>query len=69
MNKTFTFDCVLNERSTQEDVYRGCGIDFLVKQALEGYNSTVLVYGQTGSGKTYTMQGENVRKVGSGIVP
>ena len=27
----------------------------IVKDALEGFNSTVLAYGQTGSGKTYTM--------------
>jgi hypothetical protein len=29
----------------------------MVKQAVEGYHSTIFAYGQTGSGKTYTMEG------------
>nr|GMD29209.1 kinesin-like protein KIN12A [Ipomoea batatas] len=29
----------------------------LVKDALAGYNTSLLAYGQTGSGKTYTLWG------------
>jgi hypothetical protein len=29
----------------------------LVKQVVDGYNSTIFAYGQTGSGKTYSMEG------------
>lgn len=67
--KEYGFDCVLDEKATQEDVYRGCGMDYLVSKALEGYNSTIFLYGQTGSGKTFTMQGESVNDVTDGVIP
>ncbi|XP_065566574.1 kinesin-like protein KIF28P isoform X2 [Artemia franciscana] len=38
----------------------------LVKNALDGYNSTLFAYGQTGSGKSYTVMGYGPNK---GIVP
>lgn len=60
-NKQYSFDCILGDKSKQEDVYKNCGIGYLVKKAVEGYNSSIFVYGQTGSGKTYTMQGEDVK--------
>ncbi|XP_022843523.1 kinesin-like protein KIN-12F isoform X1 [Olea europaea var. sylvestris] len=53
---TYTFDSVLDSKSSQEDVYQLVGTR-LVKDALAGYNTSVLAYGQTGSGKTYTMWG------------
>lgn len=68
-DRTYSFDCVLGEKSSQEEVYKGCGIDYLVTRVLDGYHSTILVYGQTGSGKTFTMQGGNVTEIGDGIVP
>ncbi|XP_022877670.1 kinesin-like protein KIN-12F [Olea europaea var. sylvestris] len=55
-DRTYTFDSVLDSKSSQEDVYQLVGAG-LVKDALAGYNTSILAYGQTGSGKTYTMWG------------
>ncbi|KZV56368.1 hypothetical protein F511_00365 [Dorcoceras hygrometricum] len=54
--RKYTFDSVLDSNSTQEDVYRLIGAP-VVRDALLGYNTTVVAYGKTGSGKTYTMWG------------
>lgn len=54
--KTFTFDRVFDERSTQDEVFQVVGVP-LTRACLEGYNGTIFAYGQTGSGKTFTMQG------------
>ncbi|KAH7861374.1 hypothetical protein Vadar_025328 [Vaccinium darrowii] len=54
--RKFTFDSVLDSKSNQEDVFQLVGVP-LVKNALAGYNTSILAYGQTGSGKTYTMWG------------
>ncbi|XP_074310849.1 kinesin-like protein KIN-12F [Silene latifolia] len=55
-DREFKFDSVLDSNSKQEDVFDLVGLP-LVKDALAGYNASVLSYGQTGSGKTYTMWG------------
>ncbi|XP_047336867.1 kinesin-like protein KIN-12F [Impatiens glandulifera] len=55
-DRNFTFDAVLDSNSKQEDVFNLVGAP-LVKDALAGYNTSVLAYGQTGCGKTYTMWG------------
>ncbi|GMI85232.1 hypothetical protein like AT3G20150 [Hibiscus trionum] len=55
-DRKFTFDSVLDTKSSQEDVFQQIGVP-LVKNALAGYNVSLLSYGQTGSGKTYTMWG------------
>ncbi|XWS09720.1 hypothetical protein CRYUN_Cryun39dG0013400 [Craigia yunnanensis] len=55
-DRKFTFDSVLDSNSNQEDVFQLIGVP-LVKNALAGYNASILSYGQTGSGKTYTMWG------------
>nr|GMD53163.1 kinesin-like protein KIN12A [Ipomoea batatas] len=55
-DKKFTFDSIFDSNSTQEDVFQSVGIP-LVKDALAGYNTSLLAYGQTGSGKTYTLWG------------
>ncbi|CAI9756831.1 unnamed protein product [Fraxinus pennsylvanica] len=55
-DRTYTFDSVLDSKSSQEDAYQLVGAG-LVKEALAGYNTSILAYGQTGSGKTYTMWG------------
>ncbi|KAK4420827.1 Kinesin-like protein KIN-12F [Sesamum alatum] len=54
--KNYTFDSVFDSDSTQGDVYQLVGAP-LVKDALSGYNTSIVAYGQTGSGKTYTMWG------------
>ncbi|KAG5546658.1 hypothetical protein RHGRI_018730 [Rhododendron griersonianum] len=55
-DRKFSFDSVLDSKSNQEDVFQLVGVP-LVKNALAGYNTSILAYGQTGSGKTYTMWG------------
>ncbi|XP_017980721.1 PREDICTED: kinesin-like protein KIN12B [Theobroma cacao] len=55
-DRKFTFDSVLDSNSNQEDVFQLIGVP-LVKNALSGYNTSILSYGQTGSGKSYTMWG------------
>ncbi|PIN26986.1 Kinesin (SMY1 subfamily) [Handroanthus impetiginosus] len=54
--RKYTFDSVFDSDSTQGDVYQLVGAP-LVKDALSGYNTSIVAYGQTGSGKTYTMWG------------
>ncbi|XP_010557512.1 PREDICTED: kinesin-like protein KIN-12F [Tarenaya hassleriana] len=55
-DRQFSFDSVLDSKFNQEDVFQQIGVP-LVRDALSGYNTSVLSYGQTGSGKTYTMWG------------
>ncbi|KAJ1441294.1 P-loop containing nucleoside triphosphate hydrolase [Sesbania bispinosa] len=55
-DRQFTFDEVFDTDSNQEDVFQSVGVP-LVRNALAGYNTSILSYGQSGSGKTYTMWG------------
>ncbi|CAH8261150.1 unnamed protein product [Arabidopsis lyrata] len=55
-DRQFTFDSVLDSNLNQDDVFQQIGVP-LVRDALSGYNTSVLSYGQNGSGKTYTMWG------------
>ncbi|KAJ7960867.1 Kinesin-like protein [Quillaja saponaria] len=55
-DRKFKFDLVFNSNSNQEDIFLSVGVP-LVKNALAGYNTSLLSYGQSGSGKTYTMWG------------
>ncbi|VVA99035.1 unnamed protein product [Arabis nemorensis] len=55
-DRQFTFDSVLDSNLNQDDVFQQIGFP-LVRDALSGYNTSVLSYGQNGSGKTYTMWG------------
>ncbi|GAV87247.1 LOW QUALITY PROTEIN: Kinesin domain-containing protein/Kinesin-related domain-containing protein, partial [Cephalotus follicularis] len=55
-DRRFTFDSIFDSNSNQEDIFQLVGVP-LVKDALAGYNASILSYGQTGSGKTYTMWG------------
>ncbi|CAN4102651.1 unnamed protein product [Withania somnifera] len=55
-DRKFNFDMVFGSKSNQEDIFQSVGAP-LVKDALSGYNTSLLAYGQTGSGKTYTMWG------------
>ena len=54
--KTFNFDAVKGEDSTQEELFSQVGKK-VVETSIQGYNGTVFAYGQTGSGKTFTMNG------------
>ncbi|KAG7015555.1 Kinesin-like protein KIN-12F, partial [Cucurbita argyrosperma subsp. argyrosperma] len=55
-DRKFSFDSVFDSDSKQEDIFSKIGIP-LVKDALAGYNTSIMSYGQTGSGKTFTMWG------------
>ena len=67
--KTYTFDRVFGQYSTQKDVFDAV-VRPAVEEALAGYNCTVFAYGQTGTGKTYTMQGDLLpRSETNGITP
>ncbi|KAJ2961606.1 hypothetical protein NQZ79_g3100 [Umbelopsis isabellina] len=57
--KAFTFDCIFDASSTQQQVFDQAGCR-LVDRMLNGYNATILAYGQTSSGKTYTMGTEKM---------
>lgn len=54
--KTFTFDAVFDQNSTQKLIYSKVG-EPVVSSILQGYNGTIFAYGQTGTGKTFTMIG------------
>ncbi|KAH7474736.1 Kinesin-like protein KIF11 [Phytophthora ramorum] len=67
--KTYTFDRVFGQYSTQKDVFSSV-VRPAVDEALAGYNCTVFAYGQTGTGKTYTMQGDlSPDSETAGIIP
>ena len=55
--KSYKFNKVFDDRTTQQQVYSEAGVDDLVKHVAEGYNSTIFAFGQTSAGKTYTMEG------------
>eukprot|EP01069_Polyplicarium_translucidae_P008321 Polyplicarium_translucidae@DN3214_c0_g1_i4.p1 len=60
-SKTFTFDGVCNQHTTQLDLFRNY-VTPIVEEVLLGFNCTIFAYGQTGTGKTYTMEGD-IQKV------
>ncbi|KAK7320334.1 hypothetical protein VNO77_29723 [Canavalia gladiata] len=55
-DRQFTFDSIFDSNTNQEDIFHSVGVP-LVRDALAGYNTSILSYGQSGSGKTYTMWG------------
>lgn len=67
-SKTFSFDHVFNEESTQAEVYNAVARP-IVQNVLEGYNGTIFAYGQTGTGKTFTMEGDHDEPELKGIIP
>ena len=57
-SKTFSYDNVVDEETSQEKVFDLVGKP-LADAFLNGYHCNLLAYGQTGAGKTYTMQGKD----------
>ncbi|KAI9883453.1 MAG: hypothetical protein M1823_004787 [Watsoniomyces obsoletus] len=55
-DRTFAFDRVFDENTTQGDVYEATTRG-LLDSVLDGYNATVFAYGATGCGKTHTITG------------
>jgi hypothetical protein len=72
--KSFCFDGVYDEKSTQKEVYESV-VRPVVDEVLQGYNCTVFAYGQTGTGKTHTMEGDvsqapaGVMQPNAGVIP
>ena len=67
-SKTFAFDAVFSENSSQRHIYDVCAAP-VVDKVLEGYNGTIFAYGQTGAGKTHTMEGVSEPSELKGIIP
>ncbi|KAF4019623.1 hypothetical protein G4228_011104 [Cervus hanglu yarkandensis] len=72
----FRFGAVLDGASTQDDVFRACGVRRLGELALRGhtpaarsFSCTVFTFGQTGSGKTYTLTGPPPQGEGLPVPP
>jgi hypothetical protein len=66
--KTFEYDQVYGEQSTQAEIYEN-SVRGLVQGCFKGYNGTVLAYGQTGSGKTFSTMGIPHDEEEEGIIP
>lgn len=66
--KSFKFDHVFPEATSQIDIYRRVALP-VVDKVLNGYNGTIFAYGQTGTGKTYTMSGYHKSDDLKGIIP
>ena len=67
--RSFTYDRVFGDKSTQAEVFELCGRP-IVLDVLKGYNGTIFAYGQTGSGKTFTMEGPDVENQETqGMIP
>jgi len=66
--RTFTFDSVYGQESTQEELYEE-NFRGLVSSVLTGFNGTVFAYGQTGTGKTFTMEGIRTDNELKGMIP
>ncbi|GKT18738.1 Kinesin-9, partial [Aduncisulcus paluster] len=64
----FNFSHILDEESTQEDVFDKLCLKPL-NNVIEGYNATIFAFGQTGSGKTYTITGHPSDYTKRGLMP
>lgn len=68
LKHAYHFNGVLDPSSSQDDVFKKVGTS-AVKNALDGFNSTIFAYGQTGSGKTFTLTGGPEKYSDRGIIP
>lgn len=64
----FHFNGIIDTNATQDQVFNTVGVS-AVRNALEGFNSTIFAYGQTGSGKTFTLTGGPQKYSDRGIIP
>lgn len=65
--RTFKFDGVLSERTTQEEVFDRVASN-VVDHFVDGFNGTIFAYGVTGSGKTYTVEGSSRKYAERGLI-
>jgi len=68
LKQTYKFDNVFTAFSTQEEVFEQT-LRPVIKDVLNGYESTVFAYGQTGTGKTHTMEGNLDERDEYGVIP
>ena len=68
MPKVFTFDCVYDWNSKQENIFAESAYP-IIENVMEGYNGTIFAYGQTGTGKTHTISGLPKDPYLKGIMP
>lgn len=61
-NKSFEFDYIFNQQSSQNEVYEEATL--LIQSMLQGNNVCIIAYGQTCTGKTYTIQGPDMNHPG-----
>ena len=54
--KSWTFDRVFSEGSTNEEIYDNFARP-IVEDAMRGFHGAIIAYGQTSTGKTFTVQG------------
>eukprot|EP00894_Picocystis_sp_ML_P002197 jgi/Pico_ML_1/52714/g3384.t1 len=66
VENVFTFDSVLGEYASQEDLYKQ--VEPTVDHVLEGHNGCIFTYGQTGAGKTHSLLGRGGDPKERGIV-
>lgn len=54
--------------TSQHDVFQDLGT-VVIKNAFEGFHSSIFAYGQTGAGKSFTMMGDPWDQEKAGIIP
>jgi Kinesin motor domain len=59
-------DAAFGPETSQEQLFRACGVQNLMEKLLDGVNGSLIAYGQTGSGKTFSLWGDVARNVGGG---
>ena len=65
---TYKFDQVFTAFSTQREVFEAT-LQPVIRDVLQGFESTVFAYGQTGTGKTHTMEGNLLNPDEFGVIP
>jgi kinesin family protein 5 len=67
-NTVFTFDNVFDSNTTQQRLFDTIGVG-LIKNAINGYDSTIFAYGVSGSGKSYSQFGVLNSEQEIGLIP
>lgn len=65
---SYNFDNVFTAFSSQEEVFDAT-LKPIIRDVMDGNESTVFAYGQTGTGKTHTMEGDLSNPNHHGIIP
>lgn len=68
VRSSYTFDNVFTAFSSQEEVFDAT-LKPIIRDVMQGFESTVFAYGQTGTGKTHTMEGDIDNAEMQGVIP